>query len=142
MPDIEKSNLNIIIPGSGCCNGEMLATRAPLYDIQRFGINFVSIPEDADILVISGFMGEDIIKRIRETYERMKTPRWVFAVGSCAINGGRACGAPALLERLKKEIYIDMHIPGCPPRPEAFIYAILRFISGSIEHNSAKVKNV
>ena len=63
MPEIEKRSLNIIVPGSGCCTGEILAARGPLYDIQRFGINFVSIPEDADILVISQALQANLLSK-------------------------------------------------------------------------------
>lgn len=140
MVNIEKSNLNIIIPGFGCCKGEILAAKGPVYDIQRFGINIVSIPEDADILVLSGFMGEAVFNEFIETYNRMKTPRWVFAVGSCAIHGERFCGKFA--EKLKTKIPVDMYVPGCPPRPEAFIYTILKFLSENTETGPVKVKNV
>ena len=128
-PNIEKSNLNIIVPGFGCCRGEILATREPLYDIQRFGINFVNIAEDADILLITGFTSETGVERAREIYLAMNKPKWVFAVGSCAIGKGRFCAGTEHLERFKREVKIDMFVPGCPPRPEAFIYAVLRFMS-------------
>jgi len=141
MPDMEKSNLNIIVPGTGCCIGEIMATRGPVYDIQRFGINFVSIPEDADILVLSGFISEDSVNNFIYIYELMKRPKWVFAVGSCAISGGRFCSSPDLIRKLHRNIPVDMYIPGCPPRPEAFIYALLRFTAGSIETGPIKVKN-
>ncbi len=127
-PNIEKSNLNIIVAGTGACRSEILATRSSLYDIQRFGINFVSRPEDADILVISGFYDEEGVKRLMDIYKRMEPPRWVFACGSCAISGGRFCNSPNILEKFKKSTGIDMYIPGCPPRPEAFIYAVIKFI--------------
>jgi NADH-quinone oxidoreductase subunit B len=142
MVDIEKSNLNIIIPGTGCCSSEILAARGPLYDIQRFGINIVTVPEDADIMVISGFISEAVIERFLDIYDRMRTPGWVFAAGSCAISGGRLCGSAALLEKLKRQIPIDMYIPGCPPRPEAFIFALIKFISNNIEVGSTKAKDV
>jgi NADH-quinone oxidoreductase subunit B len=142
MADIEKSNLNIIIPGMGCCSSEMLAARGPVYDIQRFGINIVTIPEDADIMVISGFISEAIVERFLDTYNHMRKPGWVFAAGSCAISGGRLCGSPVLLKKLKNQIPIDMYIPGCPPRPEAFIFALLKFISNNIEVYTTKAKNV
>ena len=128
-PNIEKSNLNIIVPGFGCCRGEILATRGPLYDIQRFGINFVNNPEDADILLITGFSSEECVKKARDIYLRMNKPKWVFAIGSCVIGEGRFCGETKLLKKFKRDIKIDMFIPGCPPRPEAFIYSILRFMS-------------
>ena len=128
-PNIEKSNLNIIVPGFGCCRGEILASRGPLYDIQRFGINFVNTPEDADILLIAGFPSEECIKKARDIYLKMTKPKWVFAIGSCVIGEGRFCGGTELLKKFKRDIKIDMFIPGCPPRPEAFIYGILRFMS-------------
>ena len=142
MADIEKSNLNIIIPGTGCCSGEILAARGPVYDIQRFGINIVTVPEEAGIMIVSGFISEAVIERFMDIYDRMRTPGWVFAAGSCAISGGKLCGSPELLDRLKKQIPIDMYIPGCPPRPEAFIFALIRFISNNIEDRSIKAKDV
>ena len=125
MADIEKSNLNIIIPGTGCCTSEMLAAKGPVYDIQRFGINFVLIPEDADIMVLSGFMSQSVIERSIDIYGRMRKPGWVFAAGTCAISGGRLCGVPGLLKEFKSRVPIDMYVPGCPPRPEALIEGIL-----------------
>ena len=142
MADIEKSNLNIIIPGNGCCSSEILAARGPVYDIQRFGINIVTVPEDADILMVSGFISEAAVERFMDIYERMHKPGWVFVAGSCAISGGRLCGSPALLKKLNSQIPIDMYIPGCPPRPEAFIFAMIRFISNNIEVHSTKAKDV
>ncbi len=127
-PNIEKGNLNIIVTGTGACRSEILATRCPLYDIQRFGINFVNRPEDADILVISGLYDEEGVNRLIDIYSRMKMPRWVFSYGSCAISGGRFPGSNEKIEEFKKNTGIDMYIPGCPPRPEAFIYAIIKFI--------------
>ena len=142
MTDIEKSNLNIIIPGTGCCSSELLAARGPVYDIQRFGINIVTVPEDADVMIVSGFTSETALERFLDTYDRMHKPGWVFAAGTCAISGGRLCGSPALLKRLKSQIPIDMYIPGCPPRPEAFIFALIRFISNNIEVYSTRKKDV
>ncbi len=128
-PNIEKNNLNIIVPGFGCCKGEIFAARGPLYDIQRFGINFVNTAEDADILLIAGFSNEESVRRAKDIYLRMNKPKWVFAIGSCAIGEGRFCGGIKHLKKFKKDIKIDMFIPGCPPRPEAFIFGILRFMS-------------
>jgi len=71
--NIEKSNLNIIVSGYGCCRSEILATRGPLYDIQRFGINFVNMAEDADILVLSGFSSKSGINNAINIYKRMRS---------------------------------------------------------------------
>jgi len=69
----------------------------------------------------------------------MRSPKWVFAFGSCAVSGGRFSGSLQSLEKFRREIKVDMYIPGCPPRPEAFIYAVLKFISESNDNISAKV---
>lgn len=142
MPDIEKSSLNMIVPGTGCCTGEILAARGPIYDMQRFGINIVSIPEDADILVLSGPVGKDMADRFFDIYSRMPAPRWVFAAGTCAVSGGRFCGSYRLMEEIKRKLHIDMYIPGCPPRPEAFLYSALRFISDNMATTFTGRKNV
>lgn len=141
MADIEKSCLNIIVPGTGCCTGEILAARGPVYDMQRFGINVVSIPEDADILVLCGPVGKCMAGRFMDIYNRMPAPRWVFAAGTCAVSGGRFCGSGRIMEELRRKLRIDMYIPGCPPRPEAFIYSALRFISDNMVTASTGRKN-
>jgi len=72
MSSINESNFNVLVTGFGCCKQEIFAVQGPLYDIQRFGINFVSVPEDADILVIQGFYGKEGIIKVLKIYERMK----------------------------------------------------------------------
>ncbi len=128
MPSIEKNSLNIFVVGSGCCKQEIFATRGPLYDIQRFGINFVSLPEDADILMIQGLFNEEGLDRVLEIYENMDSPRWVFGVGTCVIGENIFSKNSRLLKRFREKIKIDIFVPGCPPRPEALIHSILKFI--------------
>ncbi|MBC7334418.1 MAG: NADH-quinone oxidoreductase subunit B [Actinobacteria bacterium] len=128
-----KNNLNLLIVGFGCCKQEIYATRGPLYDIQRFGISFVNLPEDADVLVIQGFFNEKGIQRILEIYERMTMPRWVICVGKCVLSStfpGKKAGFREgnLLEKITSRVKVDVFVPGCPPRPEAFLYSILRLM--------------
>ncbi len=130
MSSIEKSSLNIFVAGFGCCKQEIFATRGPLYDIQRFGVNFVSLPEDADILVVQGLYNQEGLDRVIDIYRNMDSPRWVFGVGSCVLDENIFRENSKLLRKFREKIKMDMFIPGCPPRPEAFIYSILKFIRG------------
>lgn len=128
MPSIEKKSLNIFVTGFGCCKQEILAARGPLYDIQRFGVNFVSFPEDADVLVIQGLHNKESLNRVLEVYSNMDVPRWVFGVGSCVLSENIFNRDSSLLKKFREKIKMDVFVPGCPPRPEAFIYSILKFI--------------
>ncbi|OQA20712.1 MAG: NADH-quinone oxidoreductase subunit 6 [Actinobacteria bacterium ADurb.Bin346] len=128
MRSLVKNNLNIIVAGFGCCKQEILATTGPTYDISRFGVNFVSVPEEADVLVIQGFYNEIGEERLLEIYSRMKKPKWVIATGKCIVDRCLLNEDYNFTERLGKIINVDFYVPGCPPRPEAFIYAVLRLL--------------
>lgn len=121
-----KKNLNIIVAGFGCCKQEIFATTGPLYDISRFGVNFVSIPEEADVLVFQGFYNKSSIKRVLDMYYCMREPRWVMAVGKCVVDHNVFCRDCNFLKEIEARIKIDFYVPGCPPRPEAFIYSVLK----------------
>jgi NADH-quinone oxidoreductase subunit B len=126
MDSFVKNNLNIFVTGIGCCKQEILSTMGPIYDVSRFGINFVSIPEDADVLVVQGFFNKLGESRLVNIYNRMKSPKWVIAAGKCTVDVSMLDSNYRFTERFKDVIKIDYFIPGCPPRPEAFIYCILR----------------
>jgi len=129
MPSLVKSNLNMLVVGFGCCKQEIFATQGPLYDIQRFGVNFVNTAEDADILVIQGFFNKKGIKKVLDIYDRMYPPRGIIAVGTCILNENLFDLESRLLRQFRRKAGIDMFVPGCPPRPEAFIYAVIEFLS-------------
>ena len=114
---IVKSNLNIFIANYGCCKQEILATEAPIYDISRFGVKFVNIPEEADLLVLQGFRNKELDERMLNIYKNMRDPKWVMAFGGCMSEQ-----ETGFLGGIK----IDIYVPGCPPRPEAFIFALMR----------------
>ncbi len=128
MRTLIKNNLSIIVSGLGCCKQEIFATTGPIYDISRFGVNFVSIPEEADVLVFQGFYDNSGMQRLVAAYNRMSEPKWVVAVGKCAIDNNVLCREYDFSEKIRGMMNIDFYVPGCPPRPEAFIYAILRLI--------------
>lgn len=131
MSSIIKSNFNMLVTGFGCCKQEIFAVQGALYDIQRFCVNFVSTPEDADLLVVQGFYNEEGIIRVLNIYERMSHPKGIIAVGSCVLNRNLFSPGSKLLSRFRSSVKIHMYVPGCPPRPEAFIYAVLRILNES-----------
>ncbi|MBM3700126.1 MAG: hypothetical protein FJW68_04305 [Actinobacteria bacterium] len=128
MRQLVKNSLNLFVAGFGCCKREIYSTLSPTYDISRFGVNFVNLPEDADVLVIQGFYNRAGERRLLECYSSMNEPRWVIAMGKCIVDRSILCRDYVLTDRLKNEIKIDFYVPGCPPRPETFIYCIMRIL--------------
>ncbi len=128
MSSVIKRNFNILVTGFGGCKQEIFAAQGALYDIQRFGVNFVSTPENADLLVVQGFYNKKGMIRVLEIYERMSRPRSVIAVGSCVLNGNLFNRENELLRLFRSKVRIDVYVPGCPLRPEAFIYAVLKLL--------------
>ena len=126
MKSASKNILNLLVVGFGCCRQEIYATSGPLYDIERFGVNFVNLPEDADVLVVQGFFNRIGIERVLDIYRRMSYPKWVVAVGRCVLSENLFSSNSKLLEEFKKKVDIDVYVPGCPPRPEAFLYSVLK----------------
>jgi len=128
MRQLVKNSLNLFVAGFGCCKKEIYATLGPTYDISRFGVNFVNLPEDADVLVIQGFYNKTGERRLLDCYLSMKEPKWVIAAGKCIVDRSILCRDYVLTDRLKDKIKIDFYVPGCPPRPEAFLYCILKIL--------------
>lgn len=128
MKSASKNNLNLLVAGVGCCRQEIYAASGPLYDIERFGVNFVNLPEDADVLVIQGFFNRIGIERVLSIYRKMSYPKWVVAVGRCVLSENLFSSSSKLLEEFKEKVDIDVYVPGCPPRPEAFLYSIMKLI--------------
>jgi ech hydrogenase subunit C len=110
------------------CNGcdiEVLACLTPMYDIERFGAVNVGNPKHADVLLITGAMNPKSMKVAKNLYDQMTEPKVVVAVGICANSGGVFHQSYNVLGGADMAIPIDVYVPGCPPRPEAIIDAVV-----------------
>jgi Ni,Fe-hydrogenase III small subunit/formate hydrogenlyase subunit 6/NADH:ubiquinone oxidoreductase subunit I len=111
---------------SGACNGCDWEINSLLnHDIQRLGVDFVASPRHADLLLVTGCVTKNLEEAVLRTYDAMPEPRMVVAVGACAVSGGVFAGSPMTRSGLAGLIPVDVYVPGCPPRPEALIEAIL-----------------
>jgi NADH-quinone oxidoreductase B subunit len=120
---------------SGSCNGcdiEILATLTPRYDIERFGIKLQGSPRHADVLICTGPVTLQSRERLKRIYEQMPEPKFVVAVGSCAISGGAFQGCYGVVGHIDEVIPVNAYIPGCPPRPEAIIDGVVKLL-GSLK---------
>lgn len=113
---------------SGSCNGcdiELLSILTPRYDVERLGIKLQGSPRHADVLIATGPVTLQAKDRLVRIYEQMPEPKFVIALGSCALSGGVFDGCYNVVGDMSKVIPVDVYIPGCPPRPEAIIYGIV-----------------
>lgn len=121
------SSVWYMIFGLACCAIEMMATGASRYDFDRYGMIFRATPRQSDMMFISGTISLKMAKRVRLLWEQLAEPRYIIAMGSCAISGGGFCyDAYSVLKGVDKIIPVDVYVPGCPPRPEALMYGCLK----------------
>ena len=116
---------------SGSCNGcdiEILATLTPRYDLERFGVKLQGSPRHADVLICTGPVTRQARDRLLRVYEQMPEPKFVVAVGSCAISGGVFHGCYNVVGHIDEVIPVNAYVPGCPPRPEAIIDGIVKLL--------------
>jgi NADH-quinone oxidoreductase subunit B len=112
--------------GLACCAMEMIAIVSPRYDVARFGAEvFRSSPRQADLMIVSGRVSHKMAGPLRQIYDQMLEPKWVIAMGACASSGGMFNNY-TVLQGVDKIVPVDIHVPGCPPRPEALMEGIIR----------------
>nr|WP_324292239.1 NADH-quinone oxidoreductase subunit B family protein [uncultured Holophaga sp.] len=111
--------------GLACCAIEMMAASASRWDFDRFGSGiFRSSPRQADLMIVAGTVSYKMAPIVKQLYDQMPEPKWVIAMGSCATCGGPFDSYHAV-QGADKVVPVDVYIPGCPPRPEAFLYGFL-----------------
>lgn len=116
---------------AGSCNGcelEIHALANPIYDLERFGLRFVASPRHADVLMVTGPVTRNMAEALRLTWEATPDPKWVVAVGGCAIDGGLFAGSYACVGGVDEVLPVDLRIPGCPPDPEALLRGLLSLL--------------
>ena len=116
---------------SGSCNGcdiELTACLSPRFDPERFGILLKGSPRHADVLVVTGPVNNQSKSRLIRIYEQIPNPKSVIAIGSCATSGAPFTGSYNVYEGVDNVIPVDIFISGCPPKPEAIIYGLLKLI--------------
>jgi Ni,Fe-hydrogenase III small subunit len=124
-------SLSIREVDAGSCNGcelEIHALNNAFYDLERFGLRFVASPRHADVLMVTGPVTMNMREALARTYHATPDPKWVVAVGDCAADGGIFSGSYAVVGGVSGVVPVDLHIPGCPPRPIQLLQGLLTLL--------------
>ena len=119
---------------AGSCNGcelEIHALSNAFYDLERFGLRFVASPRHADVLTVTGPVTKNMREALERTYAATPEPKWVVAIGDCALNGGCFAESYAIVGGVSQVIRVDLHIPGCPPSPLDILKGLLALLQSA-----------
>ena len=120
---------------AGSCNGcelEIHALNNAFYDIERFGIHFVASPRHADVLLVTGPVTKNMREALERTYRATPDPKWVVAVGDCAVDGGIFSGSYAVTGGVSNVVPVDLHIRGCPPSPTEILTGLISLLDAQM----------
>ncbi len=130
---VRKGSLWPATFGLACCAIEMMSTAGPRFDIARFGMErFSATPRQADLMIVAGRVSQKMAPVLRQIYDQMAEPKWVLAMGVCASSGGMFNNY-AVVQGVDHVVPVDIYLPGCPPRPEMLLHAILK-LHDKIQH--------
>jgi Ni,Fe-hydrogenase III small subunit len=124
-------SLSIRHVDAGSCNGcelEIHALSNAFYDLERLGLRFVASPRHADVLTVTGPVTKNMREALLRTYDAMPDPKWVVAIGLCAVDAGLFAGGYAVAGGVKDVLPVDLHIPGCPPNPRRLLAGLLALL--------------
>jgi len=120
-----RTSLWPVVCFPACCAFEFITTAASRFDISRFGMEIIrASPRQGDLMITAGTLTWKMAPQVKRIYDQMAEPKWVIAMGACAISGGIFRSSYSVVPGYNHIIPVDVYLPGCPPRPEALIYAI------------------
>jgi len=130
-------SLSIREVDAGSCNGcelEIHALNNAFYDLERFGLRFVASPRHADVLMVTGPVTKNMREALLRTWQATPDPKWVVALGTCAVDGGLFAGSDAVVGGVSDVVPVDLHIRGCPPSPTQILQGLIALL----QHAGAK----
>ncbi len=137
---VRGSSMFMLQFGIACCSIEMMHTYAVKHDLDRFGAGVPrASPRQADVIIVPGTIVSKFTPRMKRVYDQMPEPKFVVGMGSCTISGGPFQEGYNVVKGAEEAIPVDIHIPGCPPRPEALVYAIAKLQERIANGESAPV---
>jgi NADH-quinone oxidoreductase subunit B len=124
---VRGNSMFILLFGIACCSIEMMHTYAAKHDLDRFGAGVPrASPRQADVIIVPGTIVSKFGPRMKRVYDQMPEPKFVVSMGSCTISGGPFQEGYNVIKGVEEIIPVDIHVPGCPPRPEALVYGVLK----------------
>jgi len=142
---LDQARARSIFPlmfGLACCAFEMIGTAASRFDITRWGMDiFRWSPRQADVMIVAGTLTWKMAPAVKKIYDQMAEPKWVIAMGVCAISGGTFRESYSVVPGINRIIPVDVYIPGCPPRPEGLIYGVQQIHKKILKGSLSKKDN-